>query len=327
MKLLKVLALGAAIALSAASGAAARDRLTFAYLSDPSQEVILWALKNGKVESETLDVEVAALDIPALLQATPARTYDVITTAAMAIPRALERGLNLRIISTGLRSSKEGRGGSVWVRPDSPIKSAAELKGKKLAVLSIPSAGATLMRISLAKAHGLDVSIPGGDIEFVEVPAVAMPGALATGRVDAAALSHMQAFQATQSGDFKPVVEAERDLYAATKLQSVSAVIVGYEDKLDANPERYLEFLRMLGASRDYALANSEAVFTEVAKKYEVDPRYFSTWFEDYFEYPVELTEIDKAAISMLWHEAVALGLMAKAPSVDDAVWTGLKAR
>ena len=71
-----------------ASPAAAQTTVTFGYLADPSHEAVMWALRNGKVKSDTVKIEATPLDISALIQATAARTYDVVQTAAVAVPRA-----------------------------------------------------------------------------------------------------------------------------------------------------------------------------------------------------------------------------------------------
>jgi NitT/TauT family transport system substrate-binding protein len=113
--------------------------LKLGYLADPSHEAALWALRNGKVTSQTVRIESTPLDIAALIQATAARSYDVIETAAIAVPRARERGLDLRIIGTGLRYHISGEGSDIWVKRDSPIRSAADLKGRKLAIYAIGS--------------------------------------------------------------------------------------------------------------------------------------------------------------------------------------------
>jgi NitT/TauT family transport system substrate-binding protein len=324
MKLILSALLATAMALGASTAAWSKDTMTFGYLADPSQEVVLWAVRNGKVSSDLIDIEATPLDIPALLQATPARTYDVIMTAAMAVPRAMERGLDLRILATSLRSNVSGQSGNIWVAKDSPIRNAKDLKGKSVAVLSIGSAAATLLRISLNKSDGLDVAIPGGDITFVELPPPAMPPALATGKVDAAQLSHIQAYQARKSGDFVPVVEADKNLYEVTNLLAVSAVLAGYQSKLDESPENYREFLRLLRASRDYALANPAEVFPAVAAEYKIEPDYFTTWFAEYFTVPFEFSDQDKQAVEMLWREAKALAVLPSYPTVDDATWSGL---
>ena len=191
--------------------AQAQTAVTFGYLADPSHEAVMWAVRNGKVKSDKVKIEATPLDISALIQATAARTYDVVQTAAVAVPRARERGLDLRIVGTGLRYHASGEGAGIWVKKDSPIKSLTDLKGRKLGVYSLGSAGITLIRIALADVHGLNVAVRGGDVEFVEMPAPALPAALASARIDAATLIHAQAFKAQQSGEFVPLTQtAER---------------------------------------------------------------------------------------------------------------------
>ena len=82
----------AAAMLLQAGPAAAKETVSFGYLADPSHEAVLWALRNGKVKSDKIDVQATGLQISALIQATSARTYDVIETAAMAIPRRASTG-------------------------------------------------------------------------------------------------------------------------------------------------------------------------------------------------------------------------------------------
>ena len=105
------------------SGALAKEVVKFGYLSDPSHEAVMWALKNGKVRSDSIEVQADALQIPALIQATIAQTYDVVQTAGMAIPRARSKGLDLRIIGTALRYHKAGEGADIWVRKENAFLS------------------------------------------------------------------------------------------------------------------------------------------------------------------------------------------------------------
>ena len=312
-----------ALLITLAPAAEAKDVLRFGYLADPSHEAVLWALRHGKVTSDTVDIQATAMDIPAMLQATPARTFDVIETAALALPRARERGLDLRIVGIALRGGASGEGGAIWVKQDSPIHTDEELKGKKIGVFSISSAGITLVRIALAEAHGMNVTARGGDFDFVEVPPPAMPAALQTGRVDAATLIHAQAYLATQTGDFRPLVETGKDLNKLFGVQMVSAVLAGYGDKLDASPARYTEFLRLLKASKDYALAHPEEVFTAVGKENDIDPGFFQTWFGRYSEFPVAISENDVKAIDILYRQAIKLKILDKAPETASMVWSG----
>ena len=76
-------------ALAGLSQAAAKEKISYAYLADPALEGILYGIKSGKVTSELIEIEASALQIPALISSTPAKKYDVIMNAVMAIPFAL----------------------------------------------------------------------------------------------------------------------------------------------------------------------------------------------------------------------------------------------
>lgn len=299
----------------------AKEAVTFGYLADPSHEAVLWPLRNGKVKSDMIDVTATPLQIPALIQATAARTYDVIETAAMAIPPARARGLDLLIMGAGLRYHKSGEGAGIWVKKDSPIKSVADLKGKSLAVYSLGSAGITLVRIALHDVYGLNVSLKGGDLSFVEMPAPAMPAALATGKVDAATLIHAQAFAAMKNGEFRPIAQTAQDLIGEFKVRMVSAVIAGYGDKLKAKPEVYREFQRLLLASTEYAQAHPDEVFTAVGKDFNIDPEFFKVWFSRFSEFPAVLSDQDIKAIALLWEKAKALDILKAYPPVNETIW------
>jgi NitT/TauT family transport system substrate-binding protein len=299
----------------------AQTTVKFGYLADPSHEAVMWALRNGKVASGKVRVEGTPLDISALIQATAARSYDVIQTAAVAIPRARERGLDLRIVGAGLRYHASGEGAGIWVKKGSPIKSAADLKGKKLGVYSLGSAGITLIRIALSDVHGLNVAVRGGDLEFVEMPAPALPAALASGRIDAATLIHAQAFKAMGGDDFVPVVQTAGDLTRKFGVRMVSAVLAGYGEKLDAQPDVYREFMRVLHASVQYAQKHPGEVFPAVARTTNTDPEFFKAWFSRYSDFPAELTKNDIKAIELLWKRAIELDILKQAPPVMDTVW------
>jgi NitT/TauT family transport system substrate-binding protein len=301
--------------------AQAQTKITFGYLADPSHEAALWALRNGKVKSDTIVVESTPLNISALIQATAAKTYDIIETAAVAVPRARERGLDLRIVGTGLRYHKSGEGSGIWVKKGSPIKTVADLKGKKLGVYSLGSAGITLIRIALADVHGFNVNVRGGDVEFLEMPAPALPAALASGSIDAATLIHAQAYKAMQTGEFVPITQTAEDLTKKFGVRMVSAVLAGYGAKLDADAAAYTEFLRVVHASTEYAQAHPDEVFPAVGKETKTDPEFFKVWFSRFSEFPVLLSKDDIKAIGLLWKRSIEMGILKDAPPVEATIW------
>ena len=324
-------ATAAFIALASAGAAFAQQKtITFSHLANPSHEAALYAIKKGIVTSDKIKVEVSPLDIAALQQAIAARTFDVVEGAAMAIPRANARGLPLKIIGIAQRSHDEGLGSSIWVKADSPIQSVADLKGKKLGSYTLSSAGMTLNRIALNQAHGLNVAAKGGDVEFVELPESALAAALSAGNVDASVLIHAQAYQAMKSGEFRPIAQLGKDMTDKFGLRMITSVLVGYGDKLEKDPVSYQEFLRMFRESVDYALAHQDEVFTAVGKEQNIDPEFFTLWFNKFTSIPVYISQNDLDAIDTLWTEATKLGVLdvphttALEASWDGAVFDGV---
>jgi len=317
---LSILLLASGIALGAP--VQAKEKVTFAYLLDPAYEAALWPIRNGKVTSTKVEIEAKGLAIPALLQATGAKTYDVIMTAVIGLPRAKQQGLDLSIMATGLRYHPNGDGADIWVKGDSPFKSIEDLKGKTIGVYSLPSTGITLVRIALWKKWGVNVSYSGGDFKWVEVPAPALPAALSTGNIQAATLIHSQAYAASKGKDYRSLVRTAPAAIEVMGVRAVSAIHVGYPEKLAARPEAYREFARMIKASIDYTLKNQAEVFAAAGKENNIDPDFFKTWFNSFSEVPMAVSGDDVKAIQKVWELAKEMGIIEAAlPNAADMVW------
>ena len=241
----------AAVALGAATQASAKEKITYAYLIEPAMEGVLYGIKSGIVKSDSIEIEMSSLGIPALIQSTPTRRYDVIMNAVMSIPRAQAKGLQLVVLSTALRSPPGREGGAIWVKADSPYKTVADLKGRKMGNVALRSTGTTWQRIALWKKYGIDVSYKGGDFNWVQMPAPALLGALEAGRVDAAGLIHSQAYKADKSGKYRVVAYTSRDIHDLYGVDVVPAVNVSYPGKLKARPAAFKEFNRIQGVQPD----------------------------------------------------------------------------
>ena len=303
--------------------AAAKETITYAHLLDPAQEGILYAIKAGIVKSDLIDVEAKALAIPALIQSTPTKQYDVIMNAVMAIPFAKRRGLELVVLSAGITAAPGRKGGGIWVKNDSPIKTVEELKGKTLGNYALRSTGTTWMRIALARKYGINVAYEGGDFKWVQMPAPSLPTALESGRIDAATLIHSQAYQAEKSGDFRLLANSTQDLHELFGVDTVSAVLVSYPDKLVARPEAFKEFNRMMKASVDYAVANPDKVGAEIAKQGKISAEYFKAWLADYSRTPGIVSKAHLTAMETVWKNAETLGILkpGESPMADQVVW------
>src|SRR5262245_60399299 len=96
---------------------------------------------------------------------------------------AASRGLGIKVVCYGVASTGlDGKDfGGVVVKGDTPIRTAADLAGRSVAVNTLKNIGDTTVKASVRKA--------GGDpnaVRFVEMPLPEMGPALTSGRVDAA---------------------------------------------------------------------------------------------------------------------------------------------
>lgn len=312
---------GIAMILAAGGPAVAKETITYAYLLDPALEGVLYAIKSGKVSSKTVEIKASALAIPALIQSTPAKRYDVIMNAVMAIPFAKKRGLDLVVLSTALRSPAGRKGAGIWVKKSSPYKTLADLKGKTMGNYALRSTGTTWVRIALWKKHGMNVSYKNGDFKWVQIQAPALLPALASGRIDAATLIHAQAYKAGKTGDYRVLAWTNKDIKELFGIDSVAAVNVTYPEKLAKRPAAFKEFSRMLRASVLYAVKNPDEVGKAIAAKYKISPDYFKAWMADYSFFPGAISDQDMKAMEVVWNNAKEMGIIKKAPKAADVVW------
>src|SRR6476646_3308264 len=299
----------------------AKEKVTYAYLLDPAYDAVTWAMSNGKVTSDLIEVEARGLAIPQLIQATSAKQYDVIMTAVIAVPPAQARGLELRVLSTALQQAPAGEGGGIWVKSDSPIKDPKDLKGKTLGSYALRSTGYTQVRLALIRKYGLDAALEGGDIKQVEIQAPNLPGALAAGQIDAATLIHSQAFRAKKSGEFHPIAETGRDNIEVYGTRFISALNVSYPERLAQRPDAFKEFNRMFRESVRYALAHRDEVFGAVGKQTNLPPEFFTWWFEKSSDVPGTFDESHAKIIMKFYELSKEIGMIQAFPEIRTLVW------
>ena len=312
----------AAIVLAMTSSVVAKEKITYAYLADPALEGVFYAIKNGIVKSDTVEIEATPLQIPALISSTPTKKFDVIFNAVMAIPFAKRRGLDLVVLSAALRSAEGRLGAGIWVKKDSPFKTLADLKGKTIGSYSLRATGTTWIRIALWKKHGMNVSYKGGEFSWVQLPAPTLLSALEAGQVEAATLIHAQAYAAKNSGDYRVLAWTNQDNRELFGVDTLSAVNVTYPEKLEARPEAFKEFNRMIRESAVYANENTEAVGAAIAKQTaKITPEYFAAWLQDYSYFPGVISAEDEKAMTTVWTMAKEMGILDEVPDAKAVIW------
>ena len=193
----------------------------------------------------------------------------------------------IRVVANGVASTgKDGADfGGVTVKGDSPIQSAKDLAGKKIAVNTLKNIGDTTVRESVRKAGG-DPST----IEFVEIGFPQMPAALAAGQVDAAwvvepSLSVIKA----QGGRVVAwnYVDAAPNLTVALYFASTKLI--------QENPDLVKRFTEAMNESLTYAGAHADEVRQVLGAYTQIDQK-----TRDAMTLPMWPTVINRASIETL---------------------------
>src|ERR1700761_4451910 len=149
---------------------------------------------------------------------------------------------------------------SVAVLPDSPIKTLADLKGKKLGVQSMGSAGTTFGR-AFAQAAGLD---PEHDIAFLPIGV----GAQAVTSVRQKLVDAVVYWDAALA-KFKFSGLELRELPVAENLRTLPDVgLLARNDTIAKNPKMLTGIARAVAKGYDYSMANPEAAVLMTWKAY-----------------------------------------------------------
>jgi NitT/TauT family transport system substrate-binding protein len=163
---------------------------------------------------------------------------------------AKQRGLPLKVVANGNNSTGEdGKDfASILVKGDSPIKTAADLAGKRVAVNTQKNIADTAVRASVRKAGGDPKSV-----KMVELPFPDMPAALAAGQVDAAFI--------VEPGQSAARAQGARSIassYVDTAPNLTVAVYFTSEKLIADNPDLVKRFTDAIQESLAYADAHPD---------------------------------------------------------------------
>ena len=217
------------------------------------------AQKLGYFKDVGLEVAVdfvagGAQTVPLLIQG----TFQFANTPAVSAALASQQGFNIRLVPPTLDDKRASPGQTAsLVKSDGPVKSVADLKGKRIAVNTINSVNWLYDRAFLRK-QGLDPA----QVTYVEIPFPSMLDALTRGSVDA--INVPQPFHriAVNTGQARvlgyPFVDVQPGLHITAYGASAAW--------LDANPNTVRAFVTAMNRAVTHLRANPEETKTMIAE-------------------------------------------------------------
>ncbi|TDD78936.1 transporter substrate-binding domain-containing protein [Actinomadura darangshiensis] len=218
---------------------------------------------------------------------------------------ARSKDLPLKVVAPGAGSTGvQGKDfGGVVVKAGSPIKSARDLAGKRVAVNTLNNINDTTVRASIRAAGG-----DAKNVKFTELAFPDMLAALDKGNVDAVQV--VEPFLATAKKDGAKVIASN---YVDT---APNLTIAGYftSQKTAGEKPRLVEkFTAAMRKSLKYADENPDAVRKVLGTYTKIDPSLTGSLTLP--KYPAEANGASLRTLSTL---AVQDGLIKKAPDVKD---------
>ncbi len=190
------LALGAVLPAAAPAGAQTTEPIRIAATPTDSAGQVFYAIDRGYFKKVGLDVQLSVIALGASIGAlVTGGSMDIATTATTVMASAHAHGVPLVIVAPGAEYSSKNPTTELVVDGSSPIKTAADLTGKTIAVLGIRSITQQAVQAWLDANGGNSTAV-----KYVEMPFSLMPAALTSKRIDAAFISEPVLSEAIASG-------------------------------------------------------------------------------------------------------------------------------
>ena len=256
----------AAASLLVPQAAFAQERTTIAVagLPEDSATPVLYGIDSGAFKRAGLDVTIAGQRSgSAVASGVAGGAYQIGKISMYPLIEAHAKGIPFVIIAAGGLSTPQNPISGLLARPDSPIKTPADLNGRTVGVGALNDMFSLTMKAWMDK-HGADPS----SLKMVEIPISALGEAIASGRVEAGAANEPILSGALATGKVHLVSRmvdaiAPRFMFTAWCATRTWA---------DANRSACERFARVVRESAAYINAHPAATVDEISNFTGIDP-------------------------------------------------------
>jgi NitT/TauT family transport system substrate-binding protein len=255
---------GAFLAAPLAASAQSNGQMILAAVPEESVTPALWALQSGMFRKAGLDIDVQpAGSGTAIAAGVAGGSYAVGKSSLVAIITAHAKGFPFVFVAGGSLYDTKFPYSVLAVKYDSPLKTAADLNGKTLAVPALNDL-TTMATKAWVDAHGGD----SGTLKLLEFPFSQIPDALAAGRVDAGFIADPVLQQALDAKKVRIFAHA----FDAVALQFMVTGWFVTADYAAKNQATLQKFARVMRDSASYVVGHPADAVEVLAKFSKVDP-------------------------------------------------------
>jgi len=275
LKIAAVAALAAGLAACGSGGGAAEGEgtgdaggdLTMGVIPVTDIGPVYMAQQNGVFDDSGLSLTLQpASSSPEIIQAMQSGQVQVGYGGTTSVFQAIENGIDLVAIAAASATPDDPANGinDLLVVEDSPLASAKDLEGKKVAING--QGGYTQLLADLA------ITADGGDpskVEYVQMGIPDQPAALESGAIDAFVAGEPFGTLGREENGFRTLANPFEHL-------SDEAVVAGVwyalRSDVEANPDYYANVAETIDAANGYALEHDEELRENIAEFTKIDP-------------------------------------------------------
>lgn len=253
----------AALAAPQALGAQTLTTMAVAGVPEDSITPVLYAVQSGIFRRNGLDVHVSPeRSGPAITAGVAGGAYQVGKSSIAPLIEAHAKGLPISLVAPAGVYNAAAPIDGMFVRVDSPVRTASDLNGKTYGVYGIGDIYTISARAWMTKNGGDPTSL-----KFVELPISAMVDAIATGRVDAGSMNEPALQQALTS----PRLRRLTDVFAAIAPRFLYTAWFAANDYAAAHRPAIDAFARSVREAATFANAHPDATVDALAQFTSVD--------------------------------------------------------
>ncbi len=233
---------------------------------DDQSKPVFYALDTGMFAKAGLDVQLVALSGggAAIAAAVAGGSLDLGKSNVLELIAAHVRGLPFTIVGPGAGTGAFDHNGAIIVPVASSIRSARDLAGKTVGVISLVTIQTIAVKAWIETTGG-DVA----DVRFIEVPPSATQGALEGGRIDAASVLEPFLSQALSAGTMR-VLSYPYGSWLRRSFEGASYFTTA--DWAAKHADALSRFVRVLHDANVYVGAHETETNALVAKYAKIDP-------------------------------------------------------
>lgn len=282
-----------------------RVTITLALLDDGARRSALYAIEQGIVTSDAVDLAVSYLTPSALIDATAAGQYDIIEASPLALVGPGASDVGLRLLSLG---ELDIDGTLLFTPEESDIAGPADLGGEALGVASLTSISTLEARFVLSERYGLSPEVAGGDVTFREAPGESQVALLRSNELAAAIPPAAATFAWTEDEEFAVLSHVAEEYAELTGTRAVQTALLTQGALATEQPAALVEVTRMLDAAAAYEAANRDQVIDAVTGGDETAREQVNWWWQAHELRYGQFSDDGLEAVGAIWEVARDLG-------------------